>query len=198
MVNEDEDTDIEDIDMDAVTDSEEEKYTETEKRLLEKVRKRHTSENYDSDDQVYTLQGDSEDEEEEEEDNQPDSMESDIEQLQEDYDIPDDRAWGKKARSFYSSDYKYTDYATATQKDFENAEMEDQEAKRLYTRLASENFEIIDDRFTQSVEDDKDDGKMEFSKSQKNKQVLEQNESNVFVALITDFKGNCNDFISLS
>lgn len=190
------DTDIEDVDMDAMTDSEEE-YTERERKLLEKARKRRTSENYDSEDEVYPLRGDSADEEdeEEEEDNQQVLMGSDVEELQED-DLPDDRAWGKKARNFYSSDYKYTDYATATQRDMANAEMEEQEAKKLHTRSADENFDIIDDRFIQTVEDSKDDRQIvELCKlNEKQKQTVEQKELNAFVALVTDFKGTCYHF----
>jgi len=107
--------DIEDIDMDTITDSEEE-YTETEKKLLEKVRKQRTTENFDSDDEVYGLQNDSE-----KEDDKQDSMESDIEEIEENYDMPNDRAWGNKAKAFYSSDFKYTDYASAPQKDLVSA-----------------------------------------------------------------------------
>ncbi|XP_012536854.1 something about silencing protein 10 [Monomorium pharaonis] len=128
-----EDDNIEDVDINAVTDSEEE-YTETEKKLLEKVRKQRTTENFDSDDEVYGLQSDSEEEEKDEEDDQQDLMESDIEGMQEDDDMPNDRAWGSKAKAFYSSDFKYTDYASAPQKDLINAEMEEEEGKRLHLR----------------------------------------------------------------
>ena len=58
-----------DINMDAVTDLEKE-YTETERKLLEIVQKQSTTENFDSDDEVYGLQDESE--EEEQEDNQQD------------------------------------------------------------------------------------------------------------------------------
>lgn len=177
--------------MNAVTDSEEE-YTEAERKLLKKVQEKRTPENFDSDDEVYGLQ----DEDEEDEEDLQSSMESDIEELQEDNDIPDDRAWGKKARSFYSSDYKYTDYSSATQRDFANAEMEEQEAKKLHTRSADEIFDFIDDRFTQIIEDSKndsqkDDGQtLEFSKSsKKHQQILAQKESRAFTVLLTDFKG---------
>ncbi|CAL1681468.1 unnamed protein product [Lasius platythorax] len=127
--------DIEDMDMDAVTDSEEE-YTETERKLLEKVRKQRTTENFDSDDEVYGLQDENEEEEQE------DSMESDIEELQEDYDMPNDRAWGNKARTFYSSDFKYTDYAVAPQKDLVNAEMEEEEGKKLHLRSMEQYLDL--------------------------------------------------------
>ncbi|EFN79771.1 Something about silencing protein 10 [Harpegnathos saltator] len=175
--------------MDALASDDLEEYTETEKKLLEKVRKAHVSENFDSDDEVYGLQ----DENDEEEEDLQDSMESDIEELQEDDDMPDDRAWGKRTQNFYSSDYKYTDYSSATQKDFENAEIEEQEAKKLYTRLANEIFDITDDRIMQITEDkddQKDDGQtLEFSKSsKKHQQMVAQKESRAFTILLIDFK----------
>lgn len=139
--------DIEDVDMDAVTDSEEE-YTETEKRLLEKVRKQRTTENFDSDDEVYGLQDDNE--EEEEEDDQRDSMESDIEGAQEDYDIPNDRAWGNKAKAFYSSDFKYTDYASAPEKDLVNADMEEEEGRRLHLRSMGQHLALDGSSFSRN------------------------------------------------
>lgn len=146
--------DIEDVDMNAVTDSEEE-YTETEKKLLEKVRKQRTTENFDSDDEVYGLQDDSE-----EEDDQQDSMESDIEGMQEDYDMPNDRAWGNKAKAFYSSDFKYTDFASAPQKDLVNADLEEEEGKRLHLRsmgqhLALDGSDFSKNRAAQIIQDNK-------------------------------------------
>lgn len=138
--------DIEDVDMDVVTDSEEE-YTETEKKLLEKVRKQRTTENFDSDDEVYGLQDDSE---EEEEDDQRDSMESDIEGAQEDYDIPNDRAWGNKAKAFYSSDFKYTDYASAPEKDLVNADMEEEEGRRLHLRSMGQHLALDGSSFSRN------------------------------------------------
>ncbi|XP_032673117.1 something about silencing protein 10 [Odontomachus brunneus] len=189
LVDEDiNDTDIEHMDMETVTDSEEE-YTEAERKLLEKVRKGRTPENFDSDDEVYGLQ----DETENEEDDLQDSVESDIEELQEDNDIPDDRAWGRKTKNFYSSDYRYTDYSSATQKDFANAEMEQHEAKKLHTRSADEIFDIIDDRFVQLTKDNKDqeDNRqtLEFNKSsKKHQEMLAQKESRAFTVLVMDFK----------
>lgn len=135
--------DMEDMNLeDVVTDSEDE-YTEMEKKLLEKVRKQQTTEDFDSDDEVYKLQDrDTEDEEDEEdeeeaEDDEQDRMGSDIEGLEKDDDDDDmlnDKAWGSKAKAFYSSDYKYTDYAIAPEKDVINAEMEEEEGRRLHLR----------------------------------------------------------------
>ncbi|KAL0132533.1 hypothetical protein PUN28_000347 [Cardiocondyla obscurior] len=154
---------IEDINMDAVTDSEEE-YTETEKKLLAKVRKQHSNENFDSDDEVYGLQDESD---EDEDDDQQDSMESDIEGMQEDYDLPNDRAWGSKARNFYSSDFKYTDYASAPDKDLANADMEEEEGRRLHLRSVGEHLALDGSsfsknkaaQFTEDIKVDRDDSK---------------------------------------
>lgn len=159
LINEDHDhdgdddyTNIEDVDMNALSDSEEE-YTETERKLLEKARTKHTAENFDSDDEVYGLQDDSEDE-----DDQHDSMESDIEGLQEDDDMPDENAWGHKKRTFYSADYVDQDYASISQTDLVNAEIEGQEVanirKRLEERLTDAAFAK---QFAQTVKNDEDE-----------------------------------------
>lgn len=179
--NEDDDIEdnIEDVDMDAVTDSEEE-YTETERKLLEKVRKQRTIENFDSDDEVYKLQDDSE----EEKDDQQDSMESDIEGTQEDYDMPSDRAWGNKAKAFYSSDYKYTDYASAPQKDLLNADMEEEEGKRLHLRSMEQHLALDGSSFSRnkSIQVIKDSKVVQESSNQ-----MSDKES--FMILINTFKG---------
>ncbi|KAL6257434.1 hypothetical protein P5V15_011006 [Pogonomyrmex californicus] len=141
-IDEDMEDDIEDIDMNAVTDSEEE-YTETERKLLEKVRQQRVTEDFDSDDEVYKLQDESEDD-------QQDSMESDIEGAQEDYDMPNDRAWGNKAKIFYSSDFKYTDYASAPQKDLVNADMEEEEGKRLHLRSMGQHLTLDGSNFSKN------------------------------------------------
>lgn len=167
------------MDIDAVTDSEEE-YTETEKKLLEKVRKQRTTENFDSDDEVYGLQDESE--EEEQEDDQQDSMESDIEELQEDYDMPNDRAWGNKARTFYSSDFKYTDYAVAPQKDLFNADIEEEEGKKLHLRSMEQYLDLDSvniNEVVQTIKDKKSD--------QKDSKQVSDKES--FMFMVNNFKG---------
>lgn len=177
--------DIENVDMDAVTDSEEE-YTETEKRLLEKVRKQQTTENFDSDDEVYGLQDDSEEEEEEEEENdQRDSMESDIEETQEDYDMPNDRAWGYKAKAFYSSDFKYTDYASAPEKDLVNADMEEEEGRRLHLRSMGQHLALDSSSFNRNkAAQIRKDSKIVQKKD--SKQVSDEES---FMIMVDTFKG---------
>ncbi|XP_029678122.1 something about silencing protein 10 isoform X1 [Formica exsecta] len=178
LTEDDNEDDIEDMDIDAVTDSEEE-YTETEKKLLEKVRKQRTIENFDSDDEVYGLQDESE--EEEQEDDQQDSMESDIEELQEDYDMPNDRAWGNKARTFYSSDFKYTDYAVAPQKDLFNADIEEEEGKKLHLRSMEQYLDLDSvniNEVVQTIKDKKSD--------QKDSKQVSDKES--FMFMVNNFK----------
>lgn len=172
--------DIEDVDMDAVTDSEEE-YTETEKKLLEKVRQQRTTENFDSDDEVYGLQ----DDDEEAEDDQQDSMESDIEGMQEDYDMPNDRAWGNKAKAFYSSDFKYTDYASAPQKDLINAEMEEEEGKRLHLRAMGQHLALDGSNFSKN----KVARIMEDSKIVVREDSKQVSDKESFMIMVNTFKG---------
>ncbi|CAH0691922.1 unnamed protein product [Spodoptera exigua] len=88
------------------SDSEDE-YTPKERRLLEKVRKRKHDDS-ESEEEMYAFSesGDS--------DNEKDDLgiaDSDVEgQEQSDDDLPDSKAWGKKKRSYYATDYVDEDY----------------------------------------------------------------------------------------
>lgn len=198
-VNKQAEDDLEDVDMNEVTDSEEE-YSESERKLLEKVRTRQSSESYDSDYEVYGLRDkNDEDRDDTEEDEQADSMESDIEGLKEEFDLPNEKAWGKKKRIYYSTDYVDPDYATASQKDIAEAEIEEEEARSIQKRLA----EQLDDadfglEFIQQTEGDAREvskGAEQFVKtdlsklSKRQKQVMVLKESPEFMALVNDFKG---------
>lgn len=104
--------------------------SDSDRRLLEKVRKKHApAENYDSDDEVLGVAND---------DDEHSSMDSDIDEPQDDDDLPDERAWGKKKKDYYSADYVDPDYSTATHKDTEKAELEEQEARKIQMRLAEQ------------------------------------------------------------
>ncbi|XP_076277557.1 UTP3 small subunit processome component Sas10 [Lasioglossum baleicum] len=189
--------DLEDVDMNEVTDSEEE-YPENERKLLEKVRNRRSSENYDSDYEVYGLQNENEDEDVTENEDEGDSMASDIEGLQEDYDLPNEKAWGKKKKAYYSTDYVDPDYATTSQKDLADAEMEEEEARNIQKRLA----EQLDDAdfgldFIQPtkpnekeiLDDTEQFIKTDLSKlSKRQKQALMEKESPEFMVLVNNFK----------
>lgn len=191
-MNVDSDPDMEDVNLNEVTDSEEE-YTESERLLLHKVRTRRSSENYESEEEIYKLKDDDEMDEDEE-----DSMESDIEGLQEEFDLPNQRAWGKKKRDYYSTDYVDPDYASASQKDLAEAQIEEQEARSIQKKLA-EQLDDIDFglEFVQPQEekDEIEEGKQaeivktDLTKlSKRQKQTIMQKESPEFAALVNDFK----------
>ncbi|XP_043249945.1 something about silencing protein 10 isoform X1 [Colletes gigas] len=187
--------DLEDINMNEVTDSEEE-LSETEQKLLQKVRARHSSESYDSEYEIYGLRDKDQDDIEDE--TEADSMESDIEGLQGDLDLPNEKAWGKNKRAYYSTDYVDPDYSTVSQKDLAEAEIEEEEAKSIQKRLA----EQLDDvdfglDFIEPQEDNKEKiyekteqfVKTDLSKlSKRQKQALMQRENPEFMALVNDFK----------
>lgn len=183
-----------------LSDSEEE-YSKEEKRLLEKVRKKRTVDNFDSEDEVYGLQDDQGTDEDEDEDDgdeeDADSMKSDIEGLQEDDDLPDERAWGKKKKQYYSTDYVDQDYGTTNQQDLEAAEIEEQEARNIQKRLAEQLddadfgldlLNVAEDR----SEDEKESQqvvKADLSKlTKRQKQALMVKESPEFSGLVEDLK----------
>jgi len=182
---EDMESDIENIDeMNEIIDSEEE-YTEAEKKLLENARNKNTIENYDSEEEVYGLQHS---EEEEEEDDQSDSMASDIGVLQEDDDMPDDSNWGNKESTYYSSDFKYLNYGYSIipEKDEINANIENEEGKRIQT--GSKNF--LHKRATDfSLLINKEDNKEIADKYRQEEQVsTEEREDQFFMNVINKFK----------
>lgn len=58
-----------------------------------------------------------------------DSFDSDMDvKKQDDYDLPDKKAWGKKKKSYYHTDYVDDDYDTITEKKLEAAKLEEEEA----------------------------------------------------------------------
>ena len=187
---------------DDVSNSEDE-YDDTERKLLEKVRKKRTRENFDSDDEVYGLQDENDNDDDDDEEDEKDSMASDIEGLEQDDDLPDERAWGKNKRSYYSTDYVDQDYASASHKDMAQAEMEEAEARNIQKRLA-EQLDDADfglDLFeteAKEVESDAEDEqiiKTDLSTlSKRQKQALMKKESPEFEALLGDFKGNFPNF----
>ncbi|KAK2586890.1 hypothetical protein KPH14_009827 [Odynerus spinipes] len=193
--------DIEDIDTKEVSDSDDQ-YSKEDRDLLKKVRIKQAPENYDSDDEVYGLQNDEENEDDEMDDEQVDSMESDIEGLEDDFNIPDERAWGKKKRTYYSTDYVDPDYSSVSQKDLANAEIEEQEARSIQKRLAEQlddadfglDFIHITDNDEKAHKDEEQIVKADLTKlSKRQKQVLIQKESPEFLALVHDFKEYMNE-----
>ncbi|KAF3428880.1 hypothetical protein E2986_08732 [Frieseomelitta varia] len=196
--------DLEDVNMNDVTNSEEE-YSENERKLLRKVRDRQSSESYDSDYEVYgLLDANEQNKDDTENEDQTDSMESDIEGLQEDFDLPNEKAWGRKKKAYYSTDFVDPDYATISQKDLEEAEIEEEEAKNIQRRLAEQlddvdfgldlvqpatksNDEKVYEDVEQFIKTDLD----KLSKRQK--QTMMQKESPEFMILVNDLKGHMTE-----
>lgn len=193
--------DVGDADMDEISDSDDQ-YSEEDRELLKQVRIKRAPENFDSDDEVYGLQDDEENEEDEIENEEADSMESDIEELQDDFDIPNEKAWGKKKRTYYSTDYVDPDYATVSHKNQVIAEMEEKEAisiqKKLAERLDDADFGLdfieVKGEDTKAHQDEEETIKRDFTKlSKKQKRELVQQESPEFLALVDDFKECMNE-----
>ncbi|CAG4987173.1 unnamed protein product [Parnassius apollo] len=171
------------------SDSENE-YSAKEKKLMDRLRKRKHDES-GSEEEMFAFS------ESEEEDNNKDDLgiaDSDVEgQENSDGDLPDAKAWGKKKRSYYSTDYVDEDYGGFGD-DEEDALMEEQEAKniqkRLIEQLGEEDFsmEFFNSQIT--VSDIKEtvvkSDLSQMSKKQK-LQILEK-ESPEFAGLIDDFK----------
>ncbi len=125
------------------SDSEED-YNEREKKLLNKVRNRKKR---DTDDKVAVLgfddTVDDQDEDDDDEDDDDDfddkfEGESDFEDANDNDGIPDSRAWGKKRKDFYSTDFVDPDYSSYNVKEAELAEQEELESKAIQLRLAQQ------------------------------------------------------------
>lgn len=169
------------------SDSEDE-YSAREKKLLEKVKKRknHGS---DSEEEMYAFS-----ESDDEADNKDlEIADSDVEgQEKSDDDLPDTKAWGKKKRSYYATDYVDEDYG-GFGNDEEAALMEEEEAKniqkRLLEQLSEEDFSI--DFFKKAEKSETETAVIKSDLSQLSKrqklQLLEK-ESPEFAGLIDDFK----------
>ncbi|XP_072949371.1 something about silencing protein 10 [Epargyreus clarus] len=170
------------------SDSEEE-YSEKEKQLLKKFRKRkHESE---SEDEVYGFSGSDNDSDGKKD---LDIADSDIEgQEKSDDDLPDSKAWGKKKRSYYSTDYVDQDYG-GFQGDEEDALMEEEEAKNIQKKLIEQlgeedfSFELFN---AQAPDDTKQESVVKSDLSQLSKRQklqLFEKESPEFAGLVEDFK----------
>lgn len=171
------------------SDSEDE-YTPKEKKLLEKVRKRKHNDS-ESEEEMYAFSesGDSENEKED-----LGIADSDVEgQEQSDDDLPDSKAWGKKKRSYYATDYVDEDYG-GFGNDEEIALMEEKEAKdiqkRLLEQLGEEDFTLdFLSKQVADVEEKETVIKSDLSQmSKRQKLQLLEKESPEFAGLIDDFK----------
>lgn len=135
----------------------------------------------------------SDDDDDEDDETQEVSMDNDE-------DIPNTRAWGKKKKTYYSTDYVDTDYATLNEKDEKRAKIEEEEAKIIQKRIAKElddvdfSLNTITDEQTESKENISHVIKVDISKfSNRQKFELMEKESPEFLVLLQDIKGNCKN-----
>lgn len=181
---------MKDVNINEMLDSEEE-FSENERKLLDKVSQKRQTENFDSEDEVMGFNND-------ESEDEKDFMASDIEGLEEDLDLPNEKAWGKKKKAFYSTDYVDADYASTSQKDIADAEMEEQEARNLQKQLAAQLDEadfgldlVVSKENDVDFNENGEHIKADLSKlSKRQKQELLEKESPEFMPLIRDFDGN--------
>lgn len=172
-------------------------YSENEKLLLDKIKKRNAVSDEDSEDEVYGFGESDSDENEDVED-----MESDIDGAGDD-DLPDVRAWGHKKKTFYNTDYVDQDYGGLQEKETEAAELEEQEALEIQKRLAGQldeadfSLDIFSTSKTTENDSQKKKSLEEFDEhvsvdlsrmSKRQKIALLEKESPEFFGLIDDFK----------
>lgn len=172
------------------SDSEDE-YSENEKELLDKVRKKK-NQNLDSEEEMYAFS-----ESDEGSDVKKDDLgiaDSDVEgQEQSDDDLPDSKAWGKNKRSYYATDYVDEDYG-GFGNDEQAALMEEEEAKNIQKRLLEQlgeddfTFDFINKQAAE-LKDAESTVKSDLSQmSKRQKFQLLEKESPEFAGLIDDFK----------
>lgn len=134
--------------------SSEDDYTAEDKQLLQKVRKRYQREPESRHNILPLVQDETDESDDDEEDFNADS---DIERADDNDDIPDARAWGKKRRDFYSTDFDEQTPGKYSARDEDLAEQEEAEARaiqqRLAKNLAEADFSL--DTFVSSVATDK-------------------------------------------
>nr|XP_018913173.1 PREDICTED: something about silencing protein 10 [Bemisia tabaci] len=175
---------------------------EDDKAILKKTRQQlHGANDTDSDseEEVLPLQSSSEDSDDS--DDEENSEDEDKDVLGDDEgDLPDPKAWGRKRKNYYDTDYVDQDFGGfQNEKDEEAALMEEEEARAIQRRLA-EQLDDLDPVLTfatlgdlTKVVDDADDKKeiIETDFSQMNKRdriTLLQKESPEFLGFIADFK----------
>lgn len=186
----------------------EDDFTEREKHLLQKVRKGRRRD-VDPEQELMAFQqnddADDDDAEADDGDDFDDKFEANSD-INEDADpndgIPDARAWGKKRRDFYSTDFVDQDYSTYNAREEELAEQEENEARSIQQRLAKQldeadfSLDVFNVASTKQTKADKkkklDDDtylKKDLSTlSQRQKEHLFKKESPEFNGLVQDFK----------
>uniref|UniRef100_A0A182XWC4 Sas10 domain-containing protein n=1 Tax=Anopheles stephensi TaxID=30069 RepID=A0A182XWC4_ANOST len=173
-----------DVGSDYEPSASEDEYSEGEKELLKNVRQRRRN-NYDEDDEMqrqavlgFDDEGDYEEDDDEEEE-EPDFDEirkfehdSDIDDKNEEDDLPDRYAWGSKSGAYYGTGYKDRDYDTLTAQEEELARLEEEEAmemqKRLIKGMTDEDF-ALDDLWSGDEEQAADELEREAGKPERKK-----------------------------
>lgn len=132
-----------------------------------------------------------------------DDDENQQESMDYDEDIPNSRAWGKKKKAYYSSEYVDTDYTTLTEKDEKQAKIEEEEAKIIQKRIAKELDDVdfsltpLAEEKTESKEETTNVIKTDISKlSKRQKLELLEKESPEFLVLLQDIKDQLTEIKS--
>ncbi|XP_059611600.1 something about silencing protein 10 [Phlebotomus argentipes] len=173
-------------------------YGAREKQLLKKYRDAQASASESEEEGVFGLPEDDsmEDDSDFEDKTRAEKFEADSDVMsEEDDDIPDDRAWGKKKSTFYNTDFVDQDYDTYTAREEELALLEEQETRKLQQRLTKQ---LSDAQFSLDVflgsdkeAQKKDDADAGPSKHQELVQF--KKESPEFDALVDELLGKLDE-----
>lgn len=109
-------------------------YTEREKKLLKKARN-SGKRNEEAEKEVLAFDDNDDDDEDLDEFQENSDFED---EAGHDDGIPDERAWGKKRRDFYSTDFVDQDYSSYNVNEEQAAEQEEEEARAIQQRLAKQ------------------------------------------------------------
>lgn len=180
------------------SDSDEE-YTEREKKLLNKVRK-GKQKNEDSEDEVMAF-----DDADDDDDFGDHQENSDFEEDDRTNGIPDERAWGKKRKDFYSTDFVDQDYSSYNVNEEYLAEQEESEARAIQQRLAKqlEESDFSLDVYGSSTKSDVEAAEIEQTKihlktdlsdlSHREKVQMFRKDSPEFDGLVQDFESRLQE-----
>lgn len=125
-----------DIDNYEPSDSEEE-YTARERSLISKVRQNNKKQ-VESDEEVLGFSGSDKDQSDLDDNDDIKKFQDTASEGEQDDDLPDSRAWGKKKRSYYNTDFIDKDYSQYTQEEEALAAQEWEEAKQIRQRLTKQ------------------------------------------------------------
>ncbi|RZF47490.1 hypothetical protein LSTR_LSTR007417 [Laodelphax striatellus] len=199
------------------TDSDDD-YDDNEKLLLDRAKKGKSfageSDDDDDDDSdneegVLDVYSSSDEEEKHAKQNKKGIDDSDIEGMEDDDDLPDVKAWGKRKKNYYHNDYSVDDsVGFSKEAEEEQALMEEKEARTLQMRLASqmEDVDLLGAISKSDKSKSKEDAsseesdeeafniedemiKQDLSKlTKREKLALLQKQSPEFLGLVGDFK----------